>query len=248
MNMSDRTTIILKPVDYSGSGGVVLIRNRYDFIEKKMETLSFSLSKKAIAEEFLIGQEYSIETVSQNEITHVLAITEKHTVGKNRFVEDRHIIPADLSQLTEGIIKKEVIKMATAMKMNNCIGHTEVMLTSRGPVIIETAARPGGDNICFKLVELSTGINMYRNMFNLSINRNVVILPTKKNYAGIQFITQLNKVEIQKKINDKAPVFIDYFFKNKNSNKLKQSIDRLGYFVFCSKNREELIRWLDFYK
>ena len=43
---------ILKPVDFSGSGGVVLIENRKDFIEKKAESLNSSSSKRAIAESF----------------------------------------------------------------------------------------------------------------------------------------------------------------------------------------------------
>ncbi|PKH05291.1 acetyl-CoA carboxylase biotin carboxylase subunit family protein [Moritella sp. Urea-trap-13] len=243
---------ILKPVDFSGSGGVVLIENRKDFIKHKAESLSSSVSKRAIAESFLYGKEYSIETVSQHDVTHVVAITEKHIVGEQRFVEDRHIIPANLSAAAEQSIKKEVKEMANVMGMNNCIAHTEVMLTSRGPVIIETASRPGGDNICFKLVELATGINMYRNMLNLSLGIKVDYTATKKSFSGIQFITPLNKSAINKcltlKEEHKVPTFIEFYFKDNLSTELKQSIDRLGYFICSSNRRDTLSELLDFYK
>jgi len=239
---------ILKPVDYSGSGGVVLIENRSDFIDKKTESLSNSSSKRAIAESFLSGKEYSIETVSQNNITYVLAITEKHVVGKNRFVEDRHVIPANLLDADENSIKNEVIKMADAMGMNNCIGHTEVMLTPNGPVIIETAARPGGDNICFKLVELATGINMYRNMFNLSVGIEAISLASKKEFAGIQFITALNKNYINNALESQLSKFLEYCFEDNENVELKQSTDRLGHFICSSNDRETLIESLSFPK
>ena len=241
---------ILKPVDFSGSCGVALVENRKDFIEKKAESLNNSLLKRAIAESFLYGKEYSIETVSQNNFTHVVAITEKCVVGEKRFVEDRHIIPANLSDLDEERIKNEVKVMASVMGMDNCIAHTEVMLTSKGPVIIETASRPGGDSICFKLVELSTGINMYRNMFNLSLGIDIDYSPVKQLFSGIQFITHLNKKNINDfiKINKKVPKFIEFCFKDNSSTELKQSVDRLGYFTCCSNCRDILIESLDFYK
>jgi biotin carboxylase len=243
---------ILKPVDYSGSGGVVLIENRSDFIGKKTESLSCSSSKRAIAEALLHGKEYSIETVSQNNVTHVVAITEKYIVGQERFVEDRHVIPANLLDDAEKNIKDEVIKMANAMDLNNCIGHTEVMSTPSGPVIIETASRPGGDNICFKLVELSTGINMYRNMFNLSVGIEVEYIATKEVFSGIQFITALNKNEIKDSLNSELeinqPDFLEYCFEDSASAELKQSADRLGHFICSSNDRETLIESLDFYK
>lgn len=243
---------ILKPVDYSGSGGVVLIESRADFIAKKAESLNCSTSNRAIAEALLHGKEYSIETVSQNNVTHVVAITEKYIVGQERFVEDRHVIPANLLDSAEKSIKAEVIKMANVMKMNNCIGHTEVMATSNGPVIIETAARPGGDNICFKLVELATGINMYRNMFNLSTGLEVNYTASKEVFSGIQFITALNKNEIKVRLESNSvidkPSFLEYCFEDNEASELKQSADRLGHYICSSMDRKTLIDSLDFYK
>ena len=239
---------ILKPVDFSGSCGVNLIKNDNEFLDKKTLSLGSSKSKKAIAESFLHGLEYSIETISQNNITHIIAITEKHLLSEGSFIEDRHIIPANLSSKDKDCIEEEVLKMAKSLGMNNCISHTEVMLTSTGPVIIETAARPAGDNICFKLIELATGISMYQNMFNLSIGRKVELIKNKKMFSGIQYITATNKSDITKAIDNNLGNIIEFNFEDKKVTEVNQSSDREGYFICCGNNRDDLISQLNLFR
>jgi carbamoyl-phosphate synthase large subunit len=167
-------------------------------------------------------------------------------------VEERHIIPGDLTQAEEVAIRGEVMKMADSFGINNCPTHTEIMLTHQGrPVLIETGARPGGDNIGFVLVEQATGISMYENLLNLALGQPLDVSRTKQHAAGIQYITPLNYSQMIrnhiKAINDQN--LYRYEIENKKiTDAFNNSNDRLGYYIFTSNTREKLIKSLDFYK
>ncbi len=246
-NKLGRYPFVLKPVDFSGSSGVALIENRSDFAAEKLNSLDRSPTKRAIIESFLEGNEFSVESISQNNKTQIIAITEKSVTGSKRFVEQRHILPAVLSEFDKRRVEKEVIKMAEAMEMNNCIAHTEVMVSPDKVVIIETAARPAGDEICFKLIPLALGINMYQNMFNLATGKTVNNIVTKNLFSGIQFITPKNKNKIILKKKTSNIKFIEFNFKDSLITELDQSANRLGYFINVESCRETLLNKLNFY-
>jgi carbamoyl-phosphate synthase large subunit len=243
---------VIKPVDYSGSSGVALVKDAKDFETYYSESMKFSRSGRVIIEEFVEGREFSVETLSQHHVTHIIAITEKTVSGECRFVEERHIIPGDLTQAEEVAIRGEVMKMADSFGINNCPTHTEIMLTHQGrPVLIETGARPGGDNIGFVLVEQATGISMYENLLNLALGQPLDVSRTKQHAAGIQYITPLNYSQMIrnhiKAINDQN--LYRYEIENKKiTDAFNNSNDRLGYYIFTSNTREKLIKSLDFYK
>jgi len=107
-----------------------------------------------IVEEFLQGPEFSVETLSWEGKHQVLAITSKET-GEG-FVEMGHKMPADLPDYLTTQVQSLVVEALDAIGVDEAVGHTEVILTNRGPIIVETHPRPGGDRIGF-LVELTTG-------------------------------------------------------------------------------------------
>lgn len=248
--------VVIKPIDYSGSAGVTLINSATEFERYFESTLQFSRAHKAIVESYIDGTEFSVETVSQNGKTHILAITQKGIISHDNLVEQRHIIDGringTINQEQRELISNQVLAMAEVLGFNNCIGHTEIKLSSKGPVIIETAARPGGDSIAFRLVELATGINMYENMFNLSINKPVNTTQTLFQCSGIQFITSDNYSSIikAKDIALNSPYLVSYkidesFDVNQTTHK---STDRGGEFIFCAPTQALLEKALNFYK
>jgi hypothetical protein len=145
--------VIVKPVDGAGSVGVTLL-------EPGAEPAPFEPGR-LIWEEYVEGQEYSVETVSTDVDHRVLAITEKTTTGPPAFVEREHVVPAPVTDERRAELASYTRRCLTALGVNNCAAHTEVRWGSSGPVIIETHTRPGGDRIPL-LVELVTGIDQYR--------------------------------------------------------------------------------------
>ena len=162
--------MILKPVSGNGGTGIHLVRDTVELAAAWAWTTGSSgawgwpahaAPAVVLAEEFLVGREFSVETLSAEGKHKVLAVTSKHTSGPPHFVEIGHELPAVL-----GIDEREVIT-ATALRTLEAIGylwgpaHTEVMLTEdgTGATVIEVNARQGGGQI-WELVELATGFDM----------------------------------------------------------------------------------------
>jgi biotin carboxylase len=241
--------LIVKPVDSSASRGVLKVSN-YSKLKKAFKSAKkYSKCGIVIIEEFLEGSEYSVESLTQSGKTVIVAITEK-TVSPSRsyFVEDRHIISANITKKNEDRIKSLVKQAIKAIKLNNCATHTELKLTFRGPIIIEIGARLGGDYITSDLVPLSTGVDMLKNIINISIGRKINTKKTRSKYAGIQFINSRNYYQVKKHL---KKIRLDEGLINSKLEKykritLKSSLDRLGYFICVGNSRKQLMKLLNY--
>jgi carbamoyl-phosphate synthase large subunit len=242
--------LIIKPVDSSASRGVKKLINEAELETSYFEAKSHSKCGDVVIEDFIEGPEYSIEVLCYREKIHVLAFTEKTTSGFENafFVEDRHIIPAKVTEEDEKQISLTIIDAIKKIGLDNCAVHTEIKLTANGPVIIEVGARLGGDYISSDLVPLSTGINMHEQAINICLNNEIDVKPSKLKYAGVQFINSDNykaaSVHLGK-IKTK-PGFVRSEQKDFKKISLKSSLDRLGHYICIGETREELVYLLDF--
>lgn len=150
--------IIVKPVDRSGSRGIYRLNNQEGFEEAVEGALNESFSKKILVEEYIDGQEYSAECISQDGKHHFLALTEKTTTGAPHFIERKHREPAMVTDDQLEKIKRTVFSVLDALELTNGASHTEFKMDDKGKIrIIEAAGRMGGDAIGTHLVYYSTG-------------------------------------------------------------------------------------------
>lgn len=243
--------LIVKPVDSSASRGVKKVNNKEQLLSAYEEALSYSKKQSIIIEEYIEGREFSVESLTQNGITHIVSITEKTTIGSPYFVESRHVIPADLTDIENNQIKSKVCLVIDILGINNSACHTEVKLTDKGVRIIEIGARLGGDYITSDLVPLSNGINMLENIIRIALGLQVNIEKKSDNYSGIQFITSDNYDFILKNIDkiSKDTNIVNFSINNtlNTNSRLCNSLDRLGYYICVAQNRVDLNNMLDRY-
>lgn len=179
---------IIKPTDNAGSRGVVLVNsydellNAYDYSHKQ------SRSGNVIIEEYLKGKEVSVEVIVINGDIHILAITDKQTTGAPHFVEMGHSQPSQLPSHIQNAIKDLAIQAVKSVGIHTGPAHVEMMITERGPVMIELGARMGGDCITTHLVPLSTGIDMIKATIDLSLGNIPDITPKIEMASAIRFI------------------------------------------------------------
>ncbi|MFF3322401.1 ATP-grasp domain-containing protein [Streptomyces sp. NPDC002889] len=165
--------IIVKPIRESGSLGVFCIRDRadVDVVAERFRSLddghwaARDLScadsfDEFLMEEFLDGPEISVETLTFDGRHVVVAVTDKECGGPG-FVEIGHSQPSGCSTETLGEVTRLVADFLDAVGLRNGPGHTEVKLTSRGPRIVESHNRIGGDRIN-ELAEIAYGVDMER--------------------------------------------------------------------------------------
>jgi carbamoyl-phosphate synthase large subunit len=165
--------VIVKPRDNSGSRGVKLCRTKDELKQSMAEALEYSKLDSVLVEEFIEGQEYSIEGLHYAGKSEVIQYTEKKTTEFPYNVELGHIQPADISEENKLKIREIVAKIGTALKFENCPSHTELKINERGIFVIETSPRLGGDYITSTLVPLSTGINMEDQLIHIALGETV---------------------------------------------------------------------------
>ena len=241
--------VIVKPRDNSGSRGVKLCRDRQELKECIAEALEFSHLDTVLVEEFIDGQEYSIESIHYDGKSKVIQFTEKKTTEFPYNVELGHIQPAMLSDGVKDEIRKIVEKIAMALNFNNCGSHTELKIGPRGITVIETSPRFGGDFITSTLVPLSTGLNIDDLLIDISIGNKLSdndLRPVKNRCSGVVFFNlpegKIEKIGNLDELKTIKGLHFYYFGLKEGDTvkKIKNSLDRYGDAVFVADTRDEL--------
>lgn len=178
---------IMKPVDSSGSRGVVYASSIQELKGQFEYSIKESRQRKIIIEEYLEGPEVSVEVFVINKRTHVLQVTDKITTGAPHFVEMGHTQPSRLSDDNINKIKDLCIRAVEAIGIENGPAHIEIILTSSGPKMVELGARMGGDCITTHLVPLSTGIDMVKAMIQNACGEAIDVTPKYQKGSAIRY-------------------------------------------------------------
>lgn len=159
---------IVKPVDAAASFGVRLVEgpeavaDAWACVEALRGSTAHRFANyfpvgRFLMEEYLDGPEYSVESLSFDGRHIPLAVTEKTTHAN--FVESGHAMPARLAPAEEAAVLRCARELLDAVGLRHGPAHTEVKLTGRGPRVIESHGRPGGDRI-MDLVEAAYGVDI----------------------------------------------------------------------------------------
>ena len=183
--------IIVKPVKSSGSRGVTLIPE--NSTDKEVESAysracGCSRSPGVLLEEFIEGPEFSIEAITVNGETHVVAVTDKLTSGPPYFVEVGHSQPSRLSEQELSEIVAVARNGIDALGIDSSPSHSELRLSADGPKIIEIGARLGGGYITTRLVPLAQGIDLVRASILLALGLEIDLQPRYHKSAAIRFL------------------------------------------------------------
>lgn len=227
--------IIVKPTDRSGSRNIMKLESTDGVMKAVEEACATSFEHKAIIEEYLDGDEYSMETVSYCGEHHYLATTKKFTTGAPHFIETGHCQPSGLSEEVLTKAKNNIMKALTALHIENSAGHSEFKVDKNGNInIIEIGARMGGDCIGSDLVYLSTGNDFMKMVMDVATGNkpNVLDCP-KNNNVTIKFIFTESDIDEMNKLKEKYPESI-YRISDLEIENLGNTVDsssRVGYYI-----------------
>ncbi|MFF0461190.1 ATP-grasp domain-containing protein [Streptomyces mexicanus] len=99
-----------------------------------------------LMEEYIDGPEFSVESFSFGGRHVVVAVTEKF-VDPATFTEVGHAVPARLPEDVVERVRACVVRFLDAVGVADGTCHTEVRIGARGPAVVESHHRAGGDAI-----------------------------------------------------------------------------------------------------
>lgn len=238
---------IIKPTDNAGSRGVMLVES-----PSQLET-AYSYSKNqsregaVIIEEYLQGQEVSVEVIVVDKKINILAVTDKLTTGAPFFVEMGHSQQSILSKNDLCKIKNLAKRAVKAIGITNGPAHVEIMLTDGGPKMIELGARMGGDCITTHLVPLSTGIDMIKATIDVALGNIPDISPKYDMGSAIRYINakpgcvqSIEGVEQALAIPGIKEAYMQ-IQQNDLVSEIHSSIDRVGFVIAQGQTAKEAV-------
>lgn len=244
------TKFIVKPADNSGNRGIKLINDISDeqvLVEAYNYSKKYSKDGRVLLEEYMEGDEFSVETMSVHGVCHVIQITDKLTSGVPYFVEMGHTQPSIYAEEVKIKIADVAKAGIKALGINHGPSHTEIKLTSSGPKIVEIGARLGGGCITTHLVPLSTGVNMVEANIRIALGEEPDLCKKYDKGAAIRFLQPLPGIIMSVKGIDEirkiSGVIEVGFLKNVGDvvSELCNGLDRVGYVITQGNTREEAV-------
>ena len=240
--------VIVKPTDRSGSRGITKLCSPDGLMQALADAWANSFEKRAIVEEYIEGEEFSCECISQDGRHTFLALTKKYTTGAPHFIETGHIQPAEVPAQWQSRIVTAVFAALDALKVTCGASHAELKITPRGQVrLIEIGARMGGDCIGSHLVPLSTGCDFVRMVTEAAAG---IPLSLQKGphfkAAAIRFVFGQKDLDRLDRIRREAPELIRLESEMEPfTHRVVDSSTRYGYYILAGDDREQIKRLLE---
>lgn len=225
--------VIVKPTDRSGSRGIYKLYSGVGLKDAIKNAINLGFEKKALIEEYVSGQEYSVEYISYNGEHHFLALTKKYTTGEPSFIETGHLEPAPISEEMLNRIQEIVTHALSSLDIKNGASHSEIKIDTNNEIkIIEIGARMGGDCIGSELVKYSTGYDYVKMVIEVACGNlpdfTKVCTPIKVESKFI--FTEEDLKEYQKDL-DGGKIIKTMDFHPENIGHITDSSNRAGCYI-----------------
>ena len=157
---------VAKPLSLSASRGVIRCDTREELLSAVVRIRQLLVQENSeagqeiLVEEYLPGNEYSVEALLHDSQLEILAIFEKPDPMTGPFFEETiYVTPPQLDTPTLASIKTTLNTMAVALEFREGPLHAEVRISERGIFFIEVASRTIGGR-CGKVIKFLTGASL----------------------------------------------------------------------------------------
>ena len=234
---------VIKPLNLHSAIGVKKLSSKRELINYFNE---FEFNDY-ILEEFISGNEYSVECFVENKNLKIIQITEKGLFSRTSPVEKSHIQPAQLAKNEIDSLNKYLSKIVNILELDNSPLHIEVISNNCNWYVIDIGPRGGGDCISSYLMEMSNGISLSAIYLSFLEQEDTSYL-SKSTISKIEYLS-LPENAIIEKVND----FNDLYFipgvrlihlsinEGDLVKRINSSKDRVG-FILCFGNSHNEVK------
>lgn len=239
--------LIVKPVDSYSSRGVKKINDISEFSSAFDEAVMISRTNTAIVEEFVEGQELSVDVYVENGVAKILCVSSLDKVPSNgKFVIQRCVCPANISFKIMKMVEEAAQKIADAFNLTDTPMLIQLIVCDDKISIIEFCARTGGGNK-FCLIKQMTGFDIIQAVLELTLGKKPhVDVKQARHYVVDEFLYCSKGVFDHLEGFDelvKEGIINEYFqLKHKGATLegISSSGDRVAYFSIVDSDIEKL--------
>ena len=237
-----RYPLIVKPTDGRATLGVIKVENEKEVQDAIQRSIENSYRKEVIIEEYIEGDEVSVDSISWNGKHYTLAIKERElTAGINCKVKTAGHWPFELPSHILDKIKIENQKALDSINHKYGASNNEFRVNKYGEVfILEVNPRMSGDHAHI-LMKLYNGYDIVKGVIDVALGQFEEPVITQTKYAGIYYLykqTEWVKQIIENSAQDPDIVYTE--ITDPELKDLRSCADRTGCFIYQSDNKR---RW-----
>ncbi len=178
--------VMVKAVDNSASRGTKVVCNEAELEPAVDNAMRFSTTSSCLIEQFVEGDEQSVETVMHNGEQLRAGMVDRHYGFFPYPLEVGHTNPSHLSADVQEQIFRVVGHAAQSLGIVNGPAKADMILTKRGPMILEMPARLSGGFHSQYTTPLALGMNPIRAVMRQSLGDDKFqedLIPTKNEFS-----------------------------------------------------------------
>lgn len=190
----DTFPCIVKPADSSAGRGLSYCTHKDSFTKALKKGFQYSTSKELLIEEYIEGEQLSIETISCNGLHQIVAINREFINDLPNIMETSHILPAQIETQREKNLQLLVPKILDSFGIKYGACHIEVKIKPNGGIyIIELASRTGG--MRSEMINLALGVNYSGLLLLASLNNLSEVRSSRNRKVRCNFILNYKTYE-----------------------------------------------------
>ena len=161
--------LIVKPVDSYSSRGVKRVESYEELVPAFAEAIRISRTHTAIVEEFVVGDELTVDVYVEEGKAHVLCISNLYKIGEDgKFVINRSRIPGDVTPDIAAQIADTAQKITDGFGLKNTPMLIQLISDGKRIAVVEFCARTGG-GIKFLMIKKISGFDVVKAVLDLTL-------------------------------------------------------------------------------
>src|SRR3990167_3734863 len=233
--------VVIKPSNASGSVGVKLCQKEED--AKKHIQFLYENSHEVVIQEYVEGDEFSVEVCTFRGQNYILGITKKYLSEFPYFIETGHDFPAILTKDNENNIKETVNRLLSFLNFDFGFCHIELKIKKEKIVIIEVNPRLAGGMIPV-LIQTAAGLDVLGLLLDIYAGKPVTLKTQYNGFSSIRHVIGKKSGKI-KMLSYHGPIVDEIKFSKKAGEDFTVNgdfRDRVAYLICCDKNADICIK------
>lgn len=163
--------LIVKPVDCNSSKGVKRVENTEELKAAVETAIRYSRTDTAIVEEFIDGEELSVDVYIEDGKAHVLSVSSLDKIANNdKFVIFRGRYSAEVVARVHALVQGIAQQIADAFGLKNSPMLIQMITDGKRAAVLEFSARTGG-GIKFQLIKKASGFDVISAVIDLTMGK-----------------------------------------------------------------------------